>query len=192
MILGSHNSWTYLKPRKWWMYLLRFTARCQDKSIYEQYEKYGVRCFDLRVRFDDNDFVIAHGIIKYRITKEELLECLSWLNNKGDVWIRYIHELRNKKLYTVDRIDNFNKFGIYLEEKFENIKFWCGKNVFNAAVDHKCKYSTTCDEFYASVQSPKIIDDWYPRIYAFLNNSKIRKKGTNKNILMIDFVNYEY
>jgi hypothetical protein len=189
MILGTHNSWTYLKPRKWWMYLLRFTARCQDKDIYEQYTKYGVRSFDLRVRFDGDDFVISHGIIKYKITKEEILKQLDWLNEKGDVWVRYIHELRDEKTYTEERIVKFKEFGSYLEEKYPNIKFWCGRNLFNWEIDYKCKYNPSCEEFCSSVREPKLIDDWYPRLYAWLNNSKIKKNGTDKDIMAIDFVN---
>ena len=53
MILGSHNSWSYLTPRKWWMKLFRFVAQCQDYDIKTQYEQFGVRCFDLRLKFDD-------------------------------------------------------------------------------------------------------------------------------------------
>ena len=37
---------------------------------------------------------------------------------------------------------------------------------------------------------PRIIDDWYPRIYAKLNNKRNIKLGTDKDILLIDFVNY--
>ena len=29
MRLASHNTFTYLTPRKWWGRLLAFTARCQ-------------------------------------------------------------------------------------------------------------------------------------------------------------------
>ena len=28
-----------------------FTCKCQSKDIVTQYEKYGVRCFDLRLRY---------------------------------------------------------------------------------------------------------------------------------------------
>ena len=61
MIKGSHNSWTYLKPKKWWMYLIRWAAKCQSKNIIEQYNA-GVRCFDLRLKCKENgDMCIAHG-----------------------------------------------------------------------------------------------------------------------------------
>ena len=71
MILGSHNSWTYLTPKKWWMKLISFTAKCQDYHIYDQYYRYGVRCFDLRVRFNsDGKAIISHGIIEYDFDEE--------------------------------------------------------------------------------------------------------------------------
>ena len=47
MILGSHNSWTYLSPKKWWMKALAFTAKCQKYDIktakkhLEKFEIYG-------------------------------------------------------------------------------------------------------------------------------------------------------
>ena len=73
-ILGSHNSWSYLPVRKWWMKPLTFAAKCQDLNIKDQYNIYNVRCFDLRIRFDENDgLIVAHGIIEYDINIIELL-----------------------------------------------------------------------------------------------------------------------
>ena len=54
MVLGSHNAWSYLPARKWWMKMLAFTAKCQKYDIQTQYEKYNSRCFDLRLTFDDD------------------------------------------------------------------------------------------------------------------------------------------
>ena len=50
----SHNSWTYLKPRTLIGCIFRWAGRCQSHSIVEQYEKYGVRIFDLRIKLDKN------------------------------------------------------------------------------------------------------------------------------------------
>ena len=97
MILGSHNSWSYARPKKWWMKLLRFTAKCQDVDIRGQYEDYGVRCFDLRIREKDGRFIIAHGLIEYSITLGELQENLRYLNKKGDACVRLILEIRTEK-----------------------------------------------------------------------------------------------
>lgn len=190
MILGSHNSWTFLKPKSLWMYPIRFTARCQDKSIFSQYNDYNVRCFDLRVRFDDKKLVIAHGLVKYKITEDELFDTLEWLNERGDVYIRVIHEIRKEKQHTQERIDMFVNFCSKIEKMFKNIKFWCGMNVLpNWSEDYHFDNNPSCEELYASVCAPKIIDDWCPRYYASKHNHKILEKGTDKDILLIDFVN---
>lgn len=64
MIIGTHNSMTYLPPKKWWGYLLIPFWRCQSKTFEEQWNA-GVRCFDLRITFEnDGTPVFAHGIVK--------------------------------------------------------------------------------------------------------------------------------
>jgi hypothetical protein len=84
-MIASHNSFTYLKPKKWWMRIGRFMAKCQSKTIQEQYEKYNARLFDLRVDFDKNDNVILrHGLAVYKITESELYSILDFLNTRED------------------------------------------------------------------------------------------------------------
>ena len=192
MIIGSHNSWSYLTPKKFWMKLLAFTAKCQSYDIKTQYEKYNVRCFDLRVRFNKDKLIIAHGMIEYNISEEKLLNDLEYLNSKRDVCIRILHEVRTKEQYTEESINNFVDFIVKLQCKFLNIKFWCGRNLYNWEYDYEFPYKPSCEEKYSSVCSPKLIDDWYPRIFAKRNNKQILKEGTDKDILLIDFVNYGY
>ena len=190
MILGSHNSWTYLTPKKWWMKLISFTAKCQDYHIYDQYNKCGVRCFDLRVRFDsEGKAIISHGCIEYEHTNDNLMADLRWLNSKGDVVVRVLHEARRKSQYNELTRDMFVWFCDALEEEFPNIKFWCGRNLYNWNVDYVFDYNPSCEEKYASVCPPKFIDDWFPRLYSLVMNKRNKKKGTDKDILLIDFVN---
>ena len=96
VILGSHNSWSYLPVKRWWMRPIAFMARCQRIDIRRQYEM-GVRCFDLRIFFDNNHLgtgdgkevmFVAHGIVKYKITPEELEEHLKWIDERGDCYVR--------------------------------------------------------------------------------------------------------
>lgn len=190
MKLASHNSWSYLKPKHWWMYLLKFTAQCQDKSISTQYDGYGVRCFDLRVKFKDGNPVIVHNIMEYDYFTEELERDLKWLNSRKDVAIRVILDIRSKKKYTSEQKGMFVDFCFDLEKDYPHIKFWCGKGMYDRDTLYKFKYSPTCEEKYSSVTSPKLLDDWFPRIYAKLNNHKLLEKRTEKDYLMIDFVNY--
>lgn len=191
MILGSHNSWTYLKPKKWWMKLIGFTAKCQKYGIKTQYEKYGVRCFDLRVKMEDGEVVIAHGPVQYKCLGKDLYETLEYLNNKGDVYLRVLHEVRKKKEYTTERVEWFKSFCSILEEDFKSLKCWCGRNLYNWNVDYQFKYEPSCEEKYSSVCPPKYLDDWIPIIYACLHNKKNIKEGTDKDILLIDFVNIQ-
>lgn len=191
-ILGSHNSWSYLPVKRWWMVPFRFTARCQDLSIIEQYNL-GVRCFDLRVRFNKKgELLVCHGFIKYNIDKEGLYSDLEWLSDKKDVYIRLLHEARNKKQYNSLSIKKFREFCKDVLNKFPNIKFWNGINLYNWTYDFAFYHNPSCEEKYSSVCDPRLIDDWYPRLFAKVNNKEIVKKGTDKDILLIDFVNYGY
>jgi hypothetical protein len=103
-------------------------------------------------------------------------------------YVRVLHEVRNKKKYTPHEIEEFQMFCEKLEKTFPRLKFWCGRNLVNWDIDYKFKNEPTCDEKYSSVCPPKIIDDWIPVLYAKLKNRKIRKEGTDKDILLIDFV----
>lgn len=65
-MLGSHDTFTYLKPtnkihnltKKWW--------RTQCKSIDEQYA-FGVRFFDFRVYRDNNVWRLCHGAANFKM-----------------------------------------------------------------------------------------------------------------------------
>lgn len=66
MIYGTHNSLSYLKPRQWWLRPVAWIARCQDMTIEEQL-MYGVRYFDIRVKFRNNIAISGHGLMDYDI-----------------------------------------------------------------------------------------------------------------------------
>lgn len=191
MKLASHNSWSYLKPRKWWMRLFRFMVRCQDEDISTQYEKYGVRCFDLRLKFEGYGVLrVNHNWTDFFISKEELLDDLEWLNSKRDVSVRVLLDVRTKHSYTETQTENFKNWCNYFEEKFPHIKFWGGRNLYNWNTEYSFSYEPTCAERYSSVCNPHLIDDWYPRWFARRYNKEIYQEGSSADFLMIDFVNY--
>lgn len=191
MILGSHNSWSYLPPRKWWMRPIAFMAKCQRVDIRTQYERYGVRCFDLRVRFNKYGLgIVTHGIVEYCFTASKIYEDLAWLEKKGDAYVRVIHEVRTVKQYKNRQRNLFRHFCERLEDEYKNIRFWCGRELFCWGYDyHFPGYDEpTCEERYASVCPPKIVDDWWPWLFARLHNRAVLSAGTKKDILLIDFV----
>ena len=189
MIIGSHNSWSYLPVRKWWMRPIAFMARCQRADIKTQYEKYGVRCFDLRVRFNEYGLgVVAHGIVEYCFTASKIYEDLAWLEKKGDAYVRVIHEVRTVKQYKNRQRNLFRHFCERLEQDYRDIRFWCGREMCCWGYDyHFMADDPTCEEKYASVCPPKLVDDWWPWLFARRNNRSILAAGTKKDILLIDF-----
>ena len=191
MELASHNSWSYLKPKKWWMRLFGFAAKCQRVDIKTQYEKYGVRCFDLRVRFDYGMPIVSHGLAEYNITEVDLEKDLTWLDDKGDASVRVILEIRKKKDYTSAQCALFRIYCDFLIRAFPNIKFWGGRCLYNWEREYTFKYMPTCEERHASVCSPYLLDDWYPWLYAKSFNKDILLHGTSMDYLMIDFVDYQ-
>lgn len=65
-MIGSHNSLTYLPVKQWYLKPFGWMARCQSKTLNEQFYIYGVRLFDFRVRFDkDGGIIHAHGPFKF-------------------------------------------------------------------------------------------------------------------------------
>lgn len=188
MILGSHNSWSYLSPIKWWMKPIAFMAKCQNVDIRTQYNKYGVRCFDLRVRFNGQGVgTVAHGIVEYYI--ENLLEDLKFLDINNNCFVRVINEVRVKKDYTKESVKDFIVFCAYISAMFPNIRFWCGRNLYNWEIDYDFGIYPTCEEKYGSVSKHKWLYGWWPWLYARLHNKNIRAKEIDREILLIDYVN---
>ena len=102
MKLGSHNSLSY-RNSVWYQRLIHFAGKCQSANYKEQYEKYGVRLFDLRIWFNDSyNIEVRHGIIKFNITENEIYEFLAYLNKKEDCYVRIIFEETNLNKVVVD------------------------------------------------------------------------------------------
>lgn len=188
MIIGSHNTMSYMNPKHWWMKPFVFMARCQDKSIQEQYE-HGVRLFDLRFVFDKKGKIgFAHGLMSFKGDVDEVLNYLNSLPEQ--VYVRILNERdKNYDLF----IDKCNQ----IQLKYQNIKFFGGHNkkdwkqlfVFNNAVNLPIidKYSS-CN-YDTSIQTGWYLDDLYPRVYAFCLNKHWREKYEHQNIYLLqDFV----
>lgn len=188
MIIGSHNSWSYLPVRRWWMKPIAFTARCQNVDIQEQHEL-GIRCFDLRVRFDKGRIILVHGIVEYEYNLTELFSNLRWLNKQGKCYVRILHDVRNKRqLESSDSVE-FRWFCSMLEKTYTHIRFWCGRNLYDWNKDYDFGIYPTCEEKYGSVSNHKWLYVWWPWLYARLHNKNLRAKETDKEILLIDYVN---
>lgn len=91
-MLGSHNSFTYLKAKKRIFNWISFLWRCQTKTIKEQYNS-KVEYFDIRVRFNKNGkWQLCHGIVDLDLEFNSL-ECI--LDMFYDSRVRLILERGN-------------------------------------------------------------------------------------------------
>lgn len=191
MKLGAHNSFTYLKPRKWYTYPIKFTAQCQEVDIYEQYEKYGVRVFDLRIRKgSDGKVVLAHGLVEYKNSPEELSKALAYLDDKGDVMIRVLHEVRTFWQKSDEQVKWFVSYCATLEKTYERIAFFGGCDASSGEKLFIFKHATpSSDGFHASWETKCKLDDLYPKLYAKKNNRKWYERGSDKEVMFLDFVN---
>ena len=96
-MIGSHDTFTYLKPcnpiyklsSRWW--------RTQCKSIDEQYA-FGVRFFDIRVCRDGNKWRLCHGVVNLKMTFPTIKDICNFMDMKCPVAIyRIVLEKGNYK-----------------------------------------------------------------------------------------------
>lgn len=199
-IIGSHDSMTYLSPKRWYLYPIKFMAQCQSKSIEEQYNKYGIRYFDIRVSYDEvGNIEFRHGLISYRGNVDEILE---YLNNVGEeVYVRFLLEgslvgFKIKNLFNSKKVEEEIKRQKILfqidcykyERKYNNIKFHCGRSKWDWEVVYEFKNSELSLDQKISSMTWKKIDDWCPFLYAYFMNAKNLNEGTDKEVLLIDFI----
>lgn len=176
--IGTHNSLTFLPLKTWWFYPFNWIAKCQSKSIEEQYEQYGIRDFDFRIRFkDDNTPYICHGIMKYKGNIEDYFQ---YLNDKGGCTIRFILEKTKEK--EDGQEDLFVKYVEYVISKYPNITFW----QFTRKYDWKQLYQSPYDESYydQDISSVKGLGLW-PWFYAKRHNKDAK---SDKELLLLDYI----
>lgn len=200
-ILGSHNTWSYRKPLKWLMRPFHFIGKCQSKTLKEQYIDYDVQLFDLRMRWHDDLWYLAHGSMIFNITVAEAMAHLELLykDNPKKVYVRVLLEY-NEDDVDSEIITKFKTECAQLVTDYPQFTFVCGKLKstwetlydFGNDITIEEKYSSVTSLFDSDSKLLKVVDDWYPRLYAKLNNADIYKEGTDKECLLIDFVDIGY
>lgn len=180
MILGTHNSMSYLPLKNWWVAPFNFMARCQKVSYKEQYEKHGVRLFDLRIGFFSGDCpMFCHGIANY---KGSVNEVLRYLNDKGDATVRIVFEKGNEEY--------FKRWVAHWRATFREINWCCG--VKKKGWKDLCGLKNIephIKHIYSSMQG-NIIDDLCPWLWAKKNKQKMLERIDEKEpiYVMVDFV----
>ena len=104
-IIGTHNSMTYLPPEHWYGWFMIPFARCQRKTIEQQWDN-GARCFDLRIRFTkQGEPYFAHGLYEctHKANPAHVLEDLYklMLRDNEQAFVRLILEDPDKQNHNV-------------------------------------------------------------------------------------------
>lgn len=192
--LASHNTWSYLKPKRWWMRPFSFMARCQKADIRRQWTE-GVRCFDLRVRFDsDGEPFLCHGLMRYEGDVNTMLyelntyaseahemalvrvmledNILSDVGFQESQYAYFCHRIETAPLFTHLRF-----FGGWTKAGWRDRIIYEFSGIEPSIVE---KHSSVCGDYFFSAL--------YPKAYAKKHNEEARKMDFSPHFLMIDFV----
>lgn len=116
--IATHNSATGEKPI-WYSWILTPFARCQSKTIREQYEA-GCRLFDIRIKLVGDKWRMAHGLWYTKRTAEDIIKEINELGAnqfKGKCRITLTYE------GNAEHNDIFISFVSKLKSLYTNIKY---------------------------------------------------------------------
>ena len=194
--IGSHNTFSYLRPKKWYMLPFWFVSKCQSKDIVDQYES-GARIFDIRINFDKNyKFQISHGFMAFNISEGDVEFFLEQLNNLANdnnkIYIRLIYEL-NYDLDDEDRQskeeDLFKSYCKKWQDKYGKLIFFGGNRKYDW--DILFDFKTDAPRFvdlYSSTTGT-VWDDWCPWLYATLHNKvNLEEYENDDKYVLMDFI----
>lgn len=204
MKIASHNSFTYLRPRRWYMRPFAFMARCQRVSWGRQLVGFDVRLFDLRVRFDKKtgEPYFCHGFMRYEGNVYVVLNALAEVsvNINTDIFIRVV--LEDKKPTQWEEA-LFYDFCEYVEYVGGRVHAFGGNDRSDWDCKHphynfktplqnlNDKYSSTTTLFPKGLKWLRFLDDLCPVLYARLHNRRNIERGTSHEWLFIDFVDIQ-
>lgn len=194
-IIGTHNTMTYLRPQKWYGWFMIPFARCQRKTIVQQWEA-GARVFDLRVKFDRyGHSYFAHGLYDcsahFSLADAVILIGQLHLYSKEEVYVRLILEDTKAENY---QAEYFRIICELMEEEYKqhkHIHFFGG----NRKGDWKKLYVFKGDvpDSLNNQWVSSMMDDarWYERFLPFAyawRCNKRNKENVKQKFNLFDFI----
>lgn len=188
-IIGTHNSMTYLRPQKWYGWFMIPFARCQRKTIEQQWND-GARCFDLRIRFTkQGEPYFAHGL--YECThKIKFIDVLMQLDklilrDGQHAFVRLILEDPDKQNHNVFY---FKEFCNVCRHYYKEIRFFGGNRKGDWAQIVEFDYKPNLTQYVGSMMEDA---RWYEKLmpfaYAWRRNKK-NKQNPQGDIAIYDFI----
>ncbi len=180
IIIGSHNTMSYLPVRHWWQRPLRVFARCQRKTLLEQLDS-GVRAVDIRIYpGDKGNWHYAHGAVSF--DGPNLFELINMLPD-GTI-VRLILERSNEM---ADRAFRF--LCSYLEPTYPHLTFVGGYSKRPWRKLYTFKSEQTGDAvIHQHVSSMADDARWYERILPILYHRRRGHTEPHEGINLYDFI----
>lgn len=191
-MLGSHNTLSYLPTVGLKSKLLKPWAECQEIDFMRQYYR-GVRCFDVRIRFDKGKPMIVHNGVTYKGGEKVLNELFHFMNTQQDCYLRLGLDIRKKPKDADEQTKLFEDYIQYIQRDYpyitlaDAIIFWSWEHVIKPTVQVTEKHASV-DSTWELIKTPKN--------YAKKYNKEIREQYANVlkdkvlQVLLIDFINY--
>lgn len=205
MILGSHNSWSYLPIKQWWLRPFRFMYQCQEETITSQISNWDCRFLELRVSFDK---------------KKQIQFSNGRANFTGDVYSRLADLLQlamvsNRRIYILVVLEkrvhkqSINLFRQFCKNIHQNYASKSKKFILLGAYDKK-----TGNKLYyfgsekhkvnnVSLRHSSVGKNWllrlYPKAFAALYNMDLITKfkeehwstlNRDEDVIIMDYINY--
>lgn len=164
IIIGSHNSLSYLKPKHWYQWLFYPWAKCQNKTLKEQYDS-GVRYFDIRVRFNkNNDIVFCHNFTIFNLSINDFYDELNSLPK--DCYFRFMLDYRSEPKFSNKYIIIFESFIQFITYYYklnihQAIIYWEGTNIYtnvNEQINLRSCYASESNSIFKYL--PPILYKW--------------------------------
>lgn len=192
---GTHDSFTYLKPRSFWGWFALPFYRTQSKTLDEQLNE-GWLCVDMRVTFDrEGQVVFAHGIVKLKSDSKLVRESLKRISdqqkkNKNDLMNKmYVRVILEDTKVDEQNERMFKTFCDYIVDTYPNLIFFGG----NRRCDWKQVYSFKNNPTLAQMCGSMAPDArWYekliPWFYARRKNEDNLDLEYSEDVVIFDFV----
>ena len=196
-IIGTHNSMTYLRPAHWYGWFMIPFARCQRKTIEQQWND-GARCFDLRIRFTkQGEPYFAHGLYEctHKANPAHVLEELYklMLRDNEQVVVRLILEDPDKQNHNVYYFEQLCRVWETHQARQsvtvnKALRFFGGNRKGDWAQIVEFDYKPNLTQYVGSMMEDA---RWYEKImpfaYAWRRNKK-NKQNPQGDIAIYDFI----
>lgn len=194
---------TYLPLRKWYLWPLKWMAKCQMIDVMEQLELFNAKMLDFRIRFDRYGTpYFAHGIFGYKSNVARYLQMIdTWCKaHDTKVYVRLILESNHPMRNQIQQEAMFDAVCTVWEKTYPNLMFCEGRRKYDWEVVHEFKYKPVYEGKYSSVTSmfgeytngiKAKIDDLYPWLYAKTHNKKNIASVKDNELILVDFIHLQ-